>query len=107
MTNEALKARLRLHTSWRTSHGDLDNAPPEGEINRLRRKEAEAHRAIATLDSERAANALLTEQIERLEAENERLRGANQAAAECVAAMMEECARYRAEIQTALEKHHD
>ena len=40
--------------------------------------------------------------IEQLTAEVKRLRGANQAAAGCVAAMMEECARYRNEIRAAL-----
>lgn len=46
--------------------------------------------------------------IEKLEADNARLRGANQAAAECVAAMMKECARYRDEIRAALqETSHD
>ena len=52
-----------------------------------------------------SANEALREQLDiraTLEAENERLRGANQAAAECVAAMMEECARYRDEIRAAL-----
>lgn len=41
--------------------------------------------------------------IEAQAAEIERLRGANNAAAECVAAMMQECARYRDEIRAALE----
>lgn len=36
------------------------------EINRLRKTEREAHIAIETLDSERKANALLTDEIERL-----------------------------------------
>ena len=40
--------------------------------------------------------------IETQAREIERLRGANQAAAECVAAMMDECARYRNEIRAAL-----
>ena len=40
---------------------------------------------------------------DKLEAEIERLRGANKAAAECVAAMTQECARYRNEIRNALE----
>ena len=40
--------------------------------------------------------------IETQAREIERLREANQAAAECVAAMMKECARYRNEIRAAL-----
>jgi len=44
-------------------------ANEETEINRLRKKEAEAYKAIATLDSERAMNALLTEEVEILRAE--------------------------------------
>ena len=47
----------------------------ETEINQLRKIRAEAHRAVATLDSERDMNALLTEEIEALTAEVERLRG--------------------------------
>ena len=39
-----------------------------------------------------------------LRAENAKLRASNQAAAECVAAMMEECARYRDEIYAALQE---
>lgn len=41
---------------------------------------------------------------EALQAENAKLRASNQAAAECVAAMMEECARYRDEIYAALQE---
>ena len=40
----------------------------------------------------------------QLQAENAKLRASNQAAAECVAAMMEECARYRDEIYAALQE---
>lgn len=46
----------------------------ETEINRLRKLEFKAQIAGFTLDSERAANALLTEDNERLNAEVERLR---------------------------------
>ena len=49
-------------------------------------------------------NKALSEHIEKLEADNARLREANQAAAECVSAMMEECARYRDEIRAALQE---
>ena len=45
--------------------------------------------------------------IETQAREIERLRGANQAAAECVAAMMDECARYRNEIRAALGDSHE
>ena len=49
----------------------------------------------------------LQDLIETQAREIERLRDANQAAAECVAAMMEECARYRNEIRAALGDSHD
>lgn len=45
---------------------------------------------------------------EKCEAQAKRiveLENANQAAAECVAAMMEECARYRSEIHAAMGEH--
>ena len=41
---------------------------------------------------------------EALRAENAKLRASNQAAAECVAAMTEKCARYRDEIYAALQE---
>lgn len=45
---------------------------------------------------------IMNDRIAAQDAEIARLKGANQAAAECVAAMMEECARYRDEIRAAL-----
>lgn len=48
--------------------------------------------------------AAMFDHIEAQAAEIARLKGANQAAAECVAAMMEECARYRDEIRAALQE---
>ena len=44
-------------------------AAEDSEINVLRSKATEAHRAVVTLDSERAMNATLTEEIDRLSAE--------------------------------------
>ena len=78
MTNEDLKARLR------------DTACQGVELAIKNGRYVSPHEAA--------------DHIERLEADNARLRGANQAAAECVAAMMEECARYRDEIRAALQE---
>lgn len=50
---------------------------------------------------------LAADLIETQAREIERLQRANQAAAEYVAAMMQECARYRDEIRAALGESHD
>lgn len=47
------------------------HASKETEINRLRKKEREWHTATTTLDSEREANARMTEELERLTAERD------------------------------------
>lgn len=46
----------------------------ETELNRLRKTHQKAHIAERTLESERAANAILTDQVAALEAENKALR---------------------------------
>jgi hypothetical protein len=51
-------------------------AAEDTEINVLRKGATDAHRAVATLDSERAMNATLTEENERLQAELAALREA-------------------------------
>lgn len=51
-------------------------ANKETEINRLRAKSTEAHHAVSTLDSEREANAILTERAEAAEAREKVLREA-------------------------------
>ena len=45
------------------------HANEETEINRLRKERHEWHHAVSSLDSEREANARLTEEVERLTAE--------------------------------------
>lgn len=61
---ERLKAAIKRQASAvRTLQ-----ASEETEVNILRRKVAEQHWAVATLDSERDANAILTAEIERLRA---------------------------------------
>jgi len=47
------------------------HANEETEINRLRKQRHEWHHAVSSLDSEREANARLTEEIERLTAERD------------------------------------
>jgi chromosome segregation ATPase len=53
------------------------HAAEDAEINVLRKGATDAHRAVATLDSERAMNATLTEENERLQAElaRQKMRG--------------------------------
>jgi hypothetical protein len=51
------------------------HANEETEINRLRKERHEWHHAVSSLDSEREANARLTEEVERLTAESDALAG--------------------------------
>jgi septal ring factor EnvC (AmiA/AmiB activator) len=55
------------------------HANEETEINRLRKQRHEWHHAVSSLDSEREANARLTEEIERLTAERDAAVAANSA----------------------------
>ena len=64
---------------------------------------AEIERLIAEVMLQMRWKTDTQQYADKLEAEIERLRGANKAAAECVAAMTQECARYRNEIRNALE----
>lgn len=59
-------ARLRASIDRQAAAVRTLHANEETEINRLRRKQQEWHQAIATLDSERQANAMLTAEVERL-----------------------------------------
>lgn len=74
------------------------------EINVLRRKSADAHRAVATLDSEREMNAVLTEELEAQAAEmieQARIIGMG---AERELALRAEIERLRGLVKDALEK---
>ena len=110
MTNDELKARLRYtieHGLFAAAKVDMAVSYAEA-LAAIERLEAEAIALTTYRENLRDECRELLAKIERLEADNARLRGANQAAAECVAAMMEECARYRDEIRAALqETSHD
>lgn len=70
--NERLReAMQRQASAVRTLH-----ANEQTEINMLRAKNTEAHRAVMTLDSERQANALLTAEVTSLTARVAVLEGA-------------------------------
>ena len=60
-------SRLRSAINWQAAAVRMLHANEETEINRLRKQQQQWHQAVASLDSEREANAMLTAEVERLQ----------------------------------------